>query len=110
MLAAQIGRGGRFFLLLLIVLLILQRDSGSLMLRLGVHGRYSRGRKMVREEVQDSLLCLVVGPNIFRHQDFFNIVTEIGKPSMKTIHIGLLTNEEIFHDFMIRGIVGSGEL
>jgi hypothetical protein len=65
LLAARIGRGGRPFLLLLVLLSIRRRDGFSLVLRLGGLGRSSGGRMMVGGEVQDPLLCLVVGKVVF---------------------------------------------
>jgi hypothetical protein len=65
LLTTQIGRGGRFFLLLLVYLSIRQRDSVSLVLRLGVLGGSSIGRTMVGGEVEDKILCLVVAKVVF---------------------------------------------
>jgi hypothetical protein len=65
LIAVRIGRGGRPFLHLLVFLSIRQRDGVSLVLRLGVLGGSSGGRMMVRWEVQDTLLCLVVGEMVF---------------------------------------------
>jgi hypothetical protein len=65
LLTARIGRGGRPFLLLLVLLSIRRRDGVSLVLRLGVLGGSSGARTMVGGEVQDTLLCLVVGEVVF---------------------------------------------
>jgi hypothetical protein len=65
LLTTRIGRGGRPFLLLLVVLSIQRRDGVSLVMRLGVLGGSSGGRTMVGGEVQDMLLCLVVGEVVF---------------------------------------------
>jgi hypothetical protein len=65
LLAARIGRGGRSFLLLLVFLSSRRRDSVSLVLRLRILGGSSGRRTMVGGEVQDMLLCLVVGKVVF---------------------------------------------
>jgi hypothetical protein len=61
LLGTGIGRGGRPFFLLFPLLSIQQRDRVRLVLRLGVLERSSGGRMMVVREVQETLLCLVVG-------------------------------------------------
>jgi hypothetical protein len=65
LLASRIGRGGRPFLLLLVLLTIQRRDGISLMLRVGVLGRSSGERTMFGREVQEILLCRMVGEGVF---------------------------------------------
>jgi hypothetical protein len=64
-LTVRIGCGGRHFLLLLVLLSIRRRDAITLLLRLGVLEGSSGRRTMVGVEVQDTLLCLLVGEMVF---------------------------------------------
>jgi hypothetical protein len=89
----QNERGERPFFLLLVLLLILQRDGVSLLFRLGFLGGSARGRSMVRGEVQDALLCLVVGKVVFRRYVFHYIIVRFSKPRQLKIPFGLLTSK-----------------
>jgi hypothetical protein len=62
---ARIERCGIHCLLLLVLLSILQNDSVSLVVRLGLQRGSSIRRMMVGGEVQDTLHCLMVGEMVF---------------------------------------------
>jgi hypothetical protein len=65
LLTTRLGRGGKHFLLLPVLLSIRRRDGVSLVLRLGVLGGSSAWITMVRDDVQDTLVCIVIGEMVF---------------------------------------------